>query len=46
MENLEEKAGRFPTEVNSESKPLTYQGLNLIESANYNNGGTSIKYWM
>ena len=45
MENLRQKVGETPLEVREETKPLDYQGLNLVESANYF-GGTSIKYWM
>tara|TARA_Y100000310_G_C20450252_1_gene700358 strand:+ start:124 stop:258 length:135 start_codon:yes stop_codon:yes gene_type:complete len=44
MEDLQQKVSETPTEV-SETKPQVYQGLNLVESTDYN-GGTSIKYWM
>jgi len=50
MENLQEKVSGVPAKVEDRRveeliKPMTYEGLTLVESANYN-GGTSIRYWM
>ena len=45
METLQDKLEMVSLEVESETKPQEYQGLVLVESAEYA-GGTSIKYWM
>ncbi|NCO11612.1 hypothetical protein GW924_03345 [Candidatus Pacearchaeota archaeon] len=52
MENLQTKVGEVPIgkerplgEAREIESPAVYEGLTLVESANYD-GKTSIKYWM